>query len=374
MGHTDDHAADGRLKVLHLITDLEVGGAESMLTSLLTRAPAADIDARVVSLTPGGAHRANLDAAGIQVADLGMRAGRPRIGAIAALRREIRQFRPRVIQSWMYHADLLAAVTHATLGRAHRPALVWGVRCSDMDTGHYGRRLGLVIGACARLSRRPDAVVANAAAGRAVHRRLGYRARRFEVIPNGIDTARFRPDPAARAAVRAELGLSAETPVLAHLARVDPMKDHDTYMGALARLDGVVGLAIGDGTTELAAAPNLRRLGLRRDTPRLLAAADLIVSSSAFGEGFSNAIAEGMAAGLPAVATAVGDAAAIVGETGRIVPVQDPAALAAAVRALLDEPPAARRERATAARQRIETEFPLARAAERFAALYRELV
>jgi glycosyltransferase involved in cell wall biosynthesis len=119
--------------------------------------------------------------------------------------------------------------------------------------------------------------------------------------------------------------------------------------------------------------PNLRRLGQRGDMPRLLAASDIAVSSSAFGEGFSNAIAEGMAAGLPVVATEVGDARIIIGETGLVVPARDPERLAAAIGRLAGEPPEALRARGACARQRIEREFPLSRAAESFRHLYREL-
>ena len=69
-----------------------------------------------------------------------------------------------------------------------------GVRCSDLDMARYGGQLARVIRLCAWLSRLPGAVVANSVAGRAVHRRLGYRAAAFPVIDNGIDTKHFRPD------------------------------------------------------------------------------------------------------------------------------------------------------------------------------------
>jgi glycosyltransferase involved in cell wall biosynthesis len=106
---------------------------------------------------------------------------------------------------------------------------------------------------------------------------------------------------------------------------------------------------------------------------RLLAAADVVVCSSAFGEGFSNALGEGMACGLPAVATDVGDAALIVGDTGLIVPPQDPHALAAAIRTLAGEGAAARAERGTRARARIVANFGMKRAIERYAELYASL-
>ncbi len=328
-------------------------------------------DAHVVSLLPGGELRDRLAEAGIPVYDLGMRRGGITVAGIWRLAQIIRRVRPAVVQSWMYHADLVSLLALILSGRRGSTTLVWGIRCSDMDTSKYGRALKTVIRTCVLLSRLPDAVVANSQAGADVHRGLGYRPRTLEVVWNGIDSKRFCPDPEARAAVREELGIAPDRVVLAHVARVDPMKDHASFLAALERLPGVTALTIGTGTESLPERPNLLRLGRRDDVSRLLAASDIIVSSSAFGEGFSNAIAEGMAADLPAVATDVGDARVIVGRAGRIVPPGDPAALAEAVAELVALGPGGRAQ--LGARTRIATTFPLSRAADEFAALYQRL-
>jgi len=361
------------MRVLHVITGLGLGGAENMLTSLVLRSADAGMAPEVVSLTQGGENAARIRAAGVPVSDLGMRRGLPDPRAVRTLALAIRAARPDVIQSWMYHADLLALAARATLPRSERPKLVWGVRCSDMDVSRYGPALRLIIATCARLSARPDAVLVNSHAGRAVHERLGYRPRRFEVVENGIDTNRFRPDQAARTEMRRILGLAPDAIVLAHVARRDPMKDHESYLAALDRLPHVTGLAIGLGTETLPDRPNLRRLGPRTDVPRLLAAADFVVSSSAFGEGFPNVLAEGMATGAPAIATDVGDAARIVGDTGRIVKPRDVDGLVRAIGELVAEDTGARAARRTQARARIEAVYPLARSAQAYAALYRAL-
>ena len=362
------------LRVLHVITGLGLGGAENMLTSLVLCSTDAGMIPSVVTLVPGGENAAHIRAAGIPVSDLGMRRGLPDPRAVRKLALSIRATRPHVIQSWMYHADLLALAARATLPRGERPKLVWGVRCSDMDVSRYGPALRLIIAACARLSARPEAVLVNSHAGRDVHERLGYRPRRFEVVENGIDTEQFRPDPVARAEIRRTLGLAPDTIVLAHVARRDPMKDHETYLAALDRMPHVTGLAIGLGTESLPGRPNLHRLGARTDVPRLLSASDFVVSSSAFGEGFSNVLAEGMATGAPAVATDVGDAARIVSDTGRIVKPRDADGLARAIGELAAEDTGARAARRTRARARIESVYPLARAARSYTALYRELL
>lgn len=358
--------------MLHVITTLQTGGAESMLAALvLAKRPGAPA-ARVVSLLPGGATCDRLRASGVDVTDLGMTRGRPSGGALIRLTRLIRAERPHVIQGWMYHANLMATLALALSGRRRRTRLYWGIRCSDMDPGLYGWSFRLAVRACAWLSRVPDAIIANSESGRDYHRRGGYRARCFDVIDNGIDTARFRPDETGRARVRAELGIPADLPLLALVARVDPMKDHAGFLDAFRRLSGVGALAVGEGTDRLPELPGLYRLGMRSDVPGLLAACDFVVSSSAFGEGFSNTIAEGMACGLPPVATGVGDTARIIGDAGLVVPPRDPAALAAAITALLNEPPSQRAERGRRARRRIEERFSLSRAVEAFDALHRE--
>lgn len=356
--------------VMHVITGLGVGGAETMLASLAEAEAAAGAPPTVVSLTPGGPVAERLGAAGIAVFDLGMAQGRPGPGGVLRLRGLIRRVRPRVLQSWMYHANLVATAALALSGRRTKTAHYWGIRCSDMDLGAYGWMFRAVVRAGAVLSRRPDAIVCNSEAGIAVHEALGYRPHRFLLIDNGIDTERFRPDPVARAEMRAALAIAPNAPVVASVARVDPMKDYATLLAALDRLPEVTVIAVGSGTETLPDCPNLLRLGRRDDVSRVLAAADLIVSSSAYGEGFSNAIAEGMACGLPAVATDVGDARRIIGETGAIVPPRDPAALAEAIGAYFH-----RTDRAgagAAARRRIETQFSLDRAIAAFRRLHRE--
>ena len=171
------------------------------------------------------------------------------------------------------------------------------------------------------------------------------------MIPNGIDTGLFRPDPVAHAELRGELGIAAVAPVIAMIARLDPVKDHATFLAALERLPRITALAAGEGTEKLPGLPNLRRLGERADVPQILAASDLLVSTST-SEGFPNAVLEGLAAGLPAVATDAGDTKRIVGDCGSIVPAGDARALAAAIEGFFDRPPAQRQALQDAARRR----------------------
>ncbi|MEE8172993.1 MAG: glycosyltransferase [Alphaproteobacteria bacterium] len=365
--------AERNARVMHVITGLDTGGAETQLALLAGARNAVGAEDMVVAMIPGGALRERLEQAGVAVRDLGMRRGRPSLAGLLRLRSLIRRTKPGIVQSWMYHADLLAALALRISGRRRETPLIWGIRCSDMKFADYSRGLGWTVRMCARYSHFPDMVVANSEAGLRAHHDLGYRPHQSRVIDNGIDTARYHPDAALRAQVRAELGIDPNVPLVAHVARVDPMKDHQTLLSAMRDLPEVELLLIGFGTEPLAARPGWHGLGRRADVARLLSACDLIVSSSAYGEGFSNALAEGMATGLPAIATDVGDAARIVGDSGRIVPPGDAKALAKAIHELAFEPETLRAKRRIEARSQIENRFSVAENLAAFERAYASL-
>lgn len=208
------------------------------------------------------------------------------------------------------------------------------------------------------------------------------------VIPNGFDVEGWKPDPGARVDVRRELDLPLEAPLIGLISRFDPVKDHRTFLSAalllLKRLPNVHFLLCGGGVTwensELSAwirssgaASHFRLVGEREDIPRLTAALDL-ASLSSYTEGFPNVIGEAMACGIPCVTTDVGDAAYIVGETGRVVPPRQAEALAEAWRELIEAGPERRAALGAAARRRVAECFDLAGIARRYEGLYRDVV
>jgi glycosyltransferase involved in cell wall biosynthesis len=360
-------------KVLYVTAGLRGGGAEAMLARLASARPGVADDITIVSLLPAEAHMERLGAGDVTVVELRFdKAGGIAMG-LFKLARLIAESRPDIVQGWMYYGDLAALVALVLSGRRRETRLVWSIRCTAMDWRGYGVGLWLVVQACARLSGWPDVVTANSVAGLKSHLALGYRPRRAEVVANGIDVDEFRPDAAARRAVRTELGVPDDATVLAHIARVDAMKDHGSFLAAMAALPDLSGLLVGAGTENLPVPPNVLRLGRRHDVARLFAAADFVVSSSRFGEGFSNVLAEGMACGLPALATDVGDAKLIIGDTGLVVPPESPDALATAIRTLAAESATARAERGNKARARIVENFTIARAVQRYVDLYGSL-
>ena len=365
-------------KVVHVITALGSGGAEGMLHRIaLAEVAAGRPPLMVVSLTDAGVYGESLRAAGIALHCLGMRAARPSPGALRKLARLLRDEQPDVIMTWLYHADLAGLLACLLAGLSPR-RVVWNLRCSNMDFSRYAPTTRWVVRALALLSRQPVAVAVNARSAREPHRCLGYRPRRWVYLPNGFDLDVWRPNAADRRAVRRELMLADGDIAFGLIARVDPKKDHATFLEAAVRAAarsaklrfvliglGSEGLPVPDPIAERVVA-----LGRRSDLPRLMRGLDAVVLSSAFGEGFPNVIGEAMASALPTVVTDVGDAAELVGPAGLVVPPQAPDALAEAMLAIAGESPGERTRGGETARRRIACDFSLDQAVARYRALW----
>ena len=375
------------LRMTFIITDLLTGGAELMLARLLGALDREVFAPRVIVLADDGPVGEKLRAQGVPVETLGLPPGSPLGAGRAVLRlaRILRRERPALVQTWMYHADLLGGLGAKLAGLP----VVWSIRNHTLDPTVLKRSTRIVVRLCAVLSRIvPERVVTNARATARVHIDAGYDAERMLVIPNGFDLETFKPDSAARRAVRAELGLPPDTPLVGLAARFDPMKDHRTFAAAAglaaAQNQAVHFVLFGSGVDsanrelngwlqDAGAADRAHLLGSRTDMPRLLAALDVAALSS-MGEAFSNVIAEAMACGVPCAVTDVGDSALIVGQTGRVSPPNDPAALAANWLELLALTPAERQALGAAARLRITENYSLAHSAAQFADLYLSLI
>jgi glycosyltransferase involved in cell wall biosynthesis len=349
-----------RPRIMHVITGLDTGGAEKMLTDLAIANHHAGESPLMVSLLPGGARYDNLVKAGVQVKNTGLVRSRPSLRGLFRLVNMIRSEKPDIIQSWMYHADLYSLIALMLSGRQRQTRLYWGIRCSNMDTTQYGLTLRLVIRLCIWLSFLPNGVIANSVEGRNWHLHIGYRPKLFSIIDNGLDISLYQTTPALREEARAELDIDREAFVIGTLARNDPMKDYPSLLTTLEKLDSIICVVAGHETEKLPEKPGLVRLGERHDTLRILCAMDVFISTSAYGEGFSNAITEAMSCELPIVTTDVGDSSRIVGDCGIIIEPGDSNALAEAI-VKLQQDPALRHNLGRRARQRITEEFSLQR-------------
>ena len=381
MAQPDEAAAGAaRRTVVHLITTLTQGGAERVLSEVVP-SPDERRDERhvVVALAGGGMFADLLVARGVEVRSLGMRPGRDLVRGVRRMRALERELAPDLVVAWMYHACLIALLAHPLRRRSARPRQVWSLRGALHNLDGLPWHTRAIVRLLARRSAHPDLVAINSREGLAHHARLGYRPRRWLVLPNGCDTAIFRPDAADRAAVRAELGLPDDAVVFVSVARVHPQKDHPTLLaaiGAAQRSDPRLHLVmLGTGTDTLVAAAaddakgRVLGLGPRPDVARLLRGCDVVVSSSTT-EGLPNALLEAMASGLPAVATDVGDCRVVVGDAGRVVPASDPEALADAILEVAALPAAARRELGQHARGRVERDHDITRARLEYRALW----
>jgi glycosyltransferase involved in cell wall biosynthesis len=339
------------LRVCHLITDLDTGGAERSLVNLVTRMGKDEFDSDVVSLMEPGVMALPLQEAGISITSLGMRRGRPTLTALWSLIRHLRATKPIILQTWLYHADLLGT---AAAWFAPPQLLMWNVRCSDMTRVGIERPMRGLPRLLALLSGRPDAIVVNSQSGRRDHMAMGYHPKHWFTIPNGVDLERFYPRHAEKAELRMRLGLRPNAVTIGLVARDHPMKDVATFLRAASVFGRIHANAqfvlCGEGfTRDNEALVRMIRgthvddrfflLGRRSDVDLIYPAFDVLSLCSTYGEGFPNVLCEAMACGVPCVATDVGDSAKIIGEWGLIVPTRNPEALAQTWETLLDRGP-----------------------------------
>lgn len=362
--------------LVHVVAGLGAGGAETFLLRLLGADPQLREASRIVSIRPLDALSGQFEALGVPVLKLPLAADLSLPGHLLALRRVLASKDTRVIQSWLYLSDTLAAL----LG-AGKP-VIWGIRSSH---GARGKRL---TGLLARRinpwlsSRGPAAIVCCGQQALDAHRALGYAPGRLRLIPNGYDIKRFQPDPAAGAALRAELGLSPAAFVVGMAARTDIYKDHDTLLRAVAlarqRTPNLHVLLCGKGTDEAGIAALIHRhglagachpLGLQSDMRRFYAALDVHVLSSR-SEGFPNVVAEATLYGCGSLSTDVGEARALLADGASLIPPGDASTMCDRILAFQALSPEGRAQQIAANRSIVASQFDMNRIAQLYRATY----
>jgi glycosyltransferase involved in cell wall biosynthesis len=339
----------------------------------------------VISLTPLGPVAEQIRQVGIEVEFFDAGTGLNPF-TLWQLRKRIMAFKPDIVQTWLYHADLLGGVAARLAGVK---AVVWNIRNNEVSKQTTKLRTKLVVHTCAAISRFvPSKILCCAQSAVSTHVRLGYDTRKFTVIANGFDLTRFFPDRSVRQVVRAELGVPETARLIGLIARYDPQKNHAGFLQAAAQIYRTqpdvhfVLAGLGVDVNNISLTTQIKALGLenavhllgeRRDVARLNQSFDLAVSSSSYGEAFPNVIAEAMACGVPVVATDTGDAALIVGPTGRIVPRHDMTALADACLELLQMSDSGRTTQGTAAQHRIAENFSIDIIVQHYKNFYRKL-
>jgi glycosyltransferase involved in cell wall biosynthesis len=370
---------------MFVITGLGAGGAEAMLVKLLGQKSFADDEIMVVSLLGSGARSAEVIELGHRLEHLGISRSFSTWGRVFDLYRLIRTFKPDLIHSWMYHADLVAGIVGKIAGVRH---IIWSIRQSNLARDYNKKSTLLIIKACAFLSPFiPSKILSNSTVARQSHIKVGYKADKIHVIANGFDLERFAPDKALRSAFRFRHNIDETTPLVGLVARFDPVKNHAGFFEAAQIIHMTMpdvrfvlaGTDITAENQELMAM--IDKAGLQQQTYLVGAQNDIasimngidVLLSSAHGEAFPNVLGEAMACGTPCVATDVGDCKTIIGDTGAVVTAGAMHDLAKETIAILSLSAKKRSFLARKARMRIESHYEIGKIASDFWACYLQI-
>jgi glycosyltransferase involved in cell wall biosynthesis len=373
-------------RLLFIITGLSTGGAEMMLLKLLERISRARFSPAVITLTAPGELADRIRTLDIPVTSAGFTRGVFSPLAFCRLVARIREMKPDIVQTWMYHADLIGGEAARLAGMQK---VVWCLRNSDLSKGKTKISTRLTARLCAFLSPLiPRHIISCSDNALRLHGAMGYETEKMSVIPNGFDLSRFRPDGKARQRIRTELAISEDTPLIGLIGRFDSQKNHLGFFEAAGLLHKrfpnshflLAGTDVDCRNDMLQKAMTKNRvnkhthlLGLRTDIPEIMAALDILVSASSHGEAFPNVLGEAMASGVPCAVTDVGDSAFIVGNTGKVVKVGDMPGLADAIASLVSLSPAERALLGRRARDRVAECFEIGQVVRQYEDFYAKL-
>lgn len=369
MERTTSTEAPPKDKLLFLARSLDFGGAERQLMTLARSLHQSGHDVRIAVFYGRGGLDAQTRSTGIPVMDLKKGGRWDLLPFLWRLIRFLRVARPAIIHGYLTVPNLLAVMLKPFVPGMR---VVMGIRASNMELERYDWLSRLTARLEKIASRAADLLIVNSRAGRDYLLAQGFNPEKLRVVPNGIETRNFHPDPAARRGQRAGWGIKPDEHLIGLVGRWDPMKDHPNFLHAAALViaDHPTSrfICMGGGNIDyrhqlenlaesLGLGQKIKWMKPQVDLNPVYAALDILVSASRFGEGFSNVIGEAMAAGVPCVVTDVGDSAWIIGDTGRAVQPGNPDALAAAIADLLNLPPANLAAMGKRARIRIENHF-----------------
>lgn len=367
-----------------MIPGLVDGGAEAVLYRLCTADSA--LKHSVIALMDEGKYGPLLRQAGVPVHALGLPPGRVYPAALLRLRNLLRRLQPDVVQTWMYHGNLVGGVIGRWAGISR---IYWGIHTTQLDHVTMKRSTVFVARVGALLSRWiPHRIIYCAESAAKIHTERGYLPQKAVVIPNGVDLAYFRRNSDAASRLRREWGVDSTIPLFGMVSRFDPAKDHENLIRALGdlRRSGMVFrcVLVGQGIDgdnprlnqwikEQGLTGEIILLGQRDDIPAVMSALDLHVLSSS-SEALPNVLIEAMACETPCVTTDVGDAASVVGPTGWVAPARNHESLANAIREALVAwaDPVSWRKRQLAARQRVQQLFSMQGMVEAYQAVWTE--
>ena len=326
-------------RVVFIIRDLNYGGAQRQLVTLVKAMDKESFDVTLLYFYSGGLLLKDLKDSGCRIICLEKQERWDVLGFFWRFFHHLKRINPDVLHGYLGESNIVTMFLKPFFPSTR---IIWGIRESNIPPGRYGL-LGRLLSQLQRfLSSFTDLIIVNSHAGKDYCLSHGFAPDKMVVISNGIDTERFQPDSEAGAKVRSEWGISEKIILIGLVGRLDPMKDHPTFLKAAALVckerEDVHFVCVGIGpqhytlelqqlTNEFGISEKVIWAGGRSDMPTVYNALNIASSSSSYGEGFANVIGEAMACGIPCLVTDVGDSARIVGNTGIVVPPRDPAAL-----------------------------------------------
>lgn len=357
------------MKVVHIITGLDDGGAEHTLYKIC-KYDKNNVHL-VISLKGPGKYFDLFQKIGIRVYCLDLKFYS--IYKLYFLIRLIYLLNPNIVQTWLVHGDFIGGITARFAGIKN---IVWNIRYSNFEKGKTKLRTILIVKLLTKLSFFiPKSIITVSKKAKKIYNEQGYESNKIKLIPNGYDLLSLRPDNSFKVIFRKKLNISQKTPLIGNIARYDPKKDHSNLLNALSLIRSkkikffcvLVGTNINENNIKLTS--EIKRLNLCNyiklldqsdNILEIMNGLDVYVQSSSFGEGFPNVVAEAMACGTPCVVTDVGDASFIVGDTGWVVPPKDSLKLSISIeKALLELGSKEWNDRFNKTRLRIENNFSL---------------
>lgn len=377
------------MKILHIITGLNTGGAEMMLYKLLSKMNRDHFSPYVISLLDEGTIGEKIKALDIPVYCLNLKSLTSLPQALLKLVTIVKEINADLIQGWMYHGNLAAQFVKI-LTLKSIPVL-WNIRQSLYSLSYEKKTTALIIQLGAKFSFLPEEIIYNSQTATIHHEAIGYNTNKNTVIPNGFNTELFKPSLKDYWQFRQELNIDDDSILIGLIGRFHPMKDHENFFNAASilinknnyqRIKFICcgknvdwhNIELAEKIKELNLKDKTFLLGERQDIAKINSALDIATSSSSHNEGFPNVIGEAMSCEVPCVVTNVGDSGLIVGDTGKIVPPKDPEALAQAWQELIDLGQEKRKFLGKKARQRIVTHFSLNSVVNQYENLYTELI
>ncbi|MGL5023155.1 MAG: glycosyltransferase [Cetobacterium sp.] len=369
------------IKIVQIITGLGNGGAETMLYKLLENIDRKKYDIKVISLMDKGIMGPKIEKLGIEVYTLNMKKGIP---SFIIIKKVIRLCKNAdIIQSWMYHADLLSFI----ISIFTKPKkLIWGIHHSNLEKDKNKRTTILIAKINSILSKYVTKIVSCSIVATEVHKKIGFDSSKIVTIPNGFSISKFFYIKTAKDELCKELNIDQNKKIFSLVGRWEILKDHENCLKALKILNqkrnDFVLLLCGTGINknnikliniikENELEDKVYLLDRRDDIPKIMSATDIYLSSSS-GEGFPNVIGEAMSCETICVVTDVGDSAYIVGDTGIVIPRKEPQLLSEAIEKVLEYSPEEVIKRKKMARQRIIDNFEILFITKKYNELYEE--